>query len=92
MLVLTEPQEVVCANLAGQAKLVRTHPEPLAGHTLSFIIVITDTEVFFKVFPGILQIVLCLGRNHGGNCAKMPSSFCVGSTQNDPEKLLHWWV
>ena len=61
MLVFTAPQKLVRANLAGQAKLFRARPDPLAGHALSFIVVIADAQVFFKVFPGVRQIVLRLG-------------------------------
>jgi hypothetical protein len=65
MLVITEPQEIIRAYLARQAKLFRTYPKPLAGHPLPLIIVIANAQVFLKVFPGVLQIVLSLGSQHG---------------------------
>ena len=89
MLVFTEPQEIIRANLAGQAELFRASPNPLAGHALSFIVVIADAKVFFKVFLGVRQIVLRLGSQHESQCPKTPASFCVMITQNEPERLVH---
>jgi hypothetical protein len=90
MLVLTEPQEIIRPNFAGQAKLIRARPDPLAGHALSFIVVIPNAQVFLKVFPGVRQIILGLGRQHEEQHPKPRPSFCVKITQNDPIKLLHW--
>ena len=89
MLVFTEPEEVIRANLARQAKLFRTHPEPLAGHTLPLIVVIANAQVFLKVFPGVPQIVLGFGRQHGKQCPKTRPSFCAIIAQNGREKVLH---
>jgi hypothetical protein len=82
MLVLTKPQEIIRANLAGHAKLFRARPDPLTGHALSFIVLIADAQVFLKVFPGVRQIVLGLGRQHGKQPPKSPPAFCVKITQN----------
>ena len=90
MLVFTKPQEIIRTNLAGQAKFFRARPDPMAGHALSFIVVIANAQVFLKVFPGVRQIVLGLGRQHGKQPPKSRPSFCVKITQNDRGKLLHW--
>jgi hypothetical protein len=82
MLVFTKPKEVVRANFASQSKLFRPRPEPLAGHTLPLIIVIANAQVFLKVFSGIRQIVLGLGRQHGKQCPKTRPSFCAMIAQN----------
>jgi hypothetical protein len=89
MLVFTKPEEVVRANFTGQSKLFRTHPEPLAGYTLPLIVVIANAQVFLKVFPGVRQIVLGLGRQHGKQCPKTRPSFCAIIAQNGREKVLH---
>jgi hypothetical protein len=70
MLVLTEPQEFIRAHIPGQPQLFRSHPDPLAGLTLAFIVVITEAQVFLKVFPGVRQIVLGLGRQLGGKASQ----------------------
>ena len=90
MLVFTEPQEIIRSNLARQAKLSRANPDPLAGHALSFIVVIANAQVFLKVFPSVRQIVLSLGCQHAKQTPKSRPSFCVKITQNDRGKLLHW--
>jgi hypothetical protein len=65
MLIFTKPQEIIRAHIPGQPQLFRSYPDPLTGHTLSFIVVIANAQVFLKVFPGVRQIVLGLGRQHG---------------------------
>ncbi len=62
---------------------------PMTGHALSFIVVIANAQVSLKVFPGVRQIVLGLGRQHGKQPPKSRLSFCVKITQNDWGKLLH---
>ena len=90
MLIFTKPQEIIRAHIPGQPQLFRSYPDPLAGYTLTFIVVITDAQVFFKVFPGVGQIVLGLGRQHGKQSPKSRPSFCVKITQNDRRHLLYW--
>ena len=64
MLIFTQPQKIIGADFAGQAKPFRAHSNPFAGHALSFIVVIANAKVFLKVFPRVFQIVLRLGRDH----------------------------
>jgi len=90
MPVFAEPQEIIRAHLAGQTKLLRARSEPLTGHALAFVIVIADAQVLLKVFPGVRQIVLGLGRQHEKQCPPSRPPFCVKITQNDRRKLLHW--
>jgi hypothetical protein len=48
MLVLTEPQEFLRADFPGQSQPLRAQAEPLAGHALPFVVVITDAQVFLE--------------------------------------------
>ena len=48
-------------------QLIQGIGDPLAGHTLPFIVVIANAQVFLKVFPGVRQIVLGLGRQPGNS-------------------------
>ncbi len=75
MLIFAEPQEFVGANFTGQAKLFRARSDPLAGHALALVIVISDAQVFLKVFLGVLQAVLGLGRDHAAKLPKVSAHF-----------------
>jgi len=60
MLVLTEPEKIIGTDIPGQLKSFRAQTEPFTGHALPFIVVITNAEVFFEVFPRILNFALRL--------------------------------
>jgi hypothetical protein len=64
ILILTQPKKIIRADFAGQSESLCAQPNPFTGHTLALIVVIPDAEMFFKVFPRVCQIVLCLGRDH----------------------------
>ena len=64
MLIFAQPQKIFGADFSGQSKLFRAHPNPFAGHALTFIVIIPDAEVFLEVFPRVFQVVLCLCRDH----------------------------
>ncbi len=49
---------------AVQAEPFRAQTEPLAGHPLTFIVIIADAKMLLKVFLGVFQIVLGLGCHH----------------------------
>jgi hypothetical protein len=82
MLVFAEPQKVFSADFAGQSKSFRAHPHPFTGHTLAFIVIITNAEVFLEVFAGVLQVVLGLGRDHATDSIKTVRAFCVEDTSS----------
>ena len=42
MLILTKPQEIIRANVAGHVKLFSGQSDPLTGHALPFIVVIAN--------------------------------------------------
>jgi hypothetical protein len=65
MLILAQAEKIIRADFPGQTEPLRAEAEPFASHTLAFIVVIPNTEIFFKVFPRVCQVVLCLGRDHG---------------------------
>ena len=75
MLIFAKPQKIFSADFPGQAQPLRTQPIPFAGHTLTFIIVIPDRQVFREVFFGVLEIVLRLGRDHTWNATKPVRTF-----------------
>jgi hypothetical protein len=70
-----EPQEIIGANFAGQTKLFRARSDPLAGHALALIIIIPNAQVFLKVFLGVFQAVLRLGRDHAAKLSKVSAHF-----------------
>jgi hypothetical protein len=64
MLIFTEAGKCFGSNPAGQANLFRTQAEPLAGNSLTFIIVIANAKMFLKILLCVLQIVLRFGGQH----------------------------
>ena len=80
MLVFAEPQKVFSADFAGQSKSFRARSNPLAGHTLTFIVIVANAEVFLEVFAGVLQVVLRLCRDHTTDLIKNVRAFCVADT------------
>ena len=80
MLIITKPQEIIRADFAGQAKPFRAQPEPFAGHSLTFIVVITHAKMFLKVFLCVPQIVLRLCRDHAPDTNRTYRAFCVPKT------------
>jgi hypothetical protein len=65
MLILAQPEKILCPDSAYQSETLRAEAKPFAGHPLAFVVVISDAEMFLKVFPRICQVVLRLGRDHG---------------------------
>ena len=82
MLILTQPQEFIRADFAGQSKSFRAQPNPFAGHTLAFIVVIADAEMFLEVFPRVLEVVLRLGRDHATDIIRTVRESCVADTSS----------
>jgi hypothetical protein len=82
VLVLTEPEKFISADFAGQSQPFRTGAKPFAGHTLAFVVVIADTEMFLEVFLGIFEIVLRLRRNHAWDTIRTVRAFCVSDTSS----------
>jgi hypothetical protein len=52
-LVLAQPEKVIRADAVGQTRMLHAEAKPFAGHRLALILIITDAETFFKVFPCI---------------------------------------
>ena len=63
-MILAQPQEVIAANLTGQPEPFRSKADPFAGHAFPFIVVVANAEMFLKVFARVLEVVLCLRRDH----------------------------
>ncbi len=80
MLVLTQSQEIVRVDFAGQPQPFRAQPNPFTGDMLSFIIVIANTQVFLEVFPCVLEIILRLGRDHAADVTRTVCGCGVGDT------------
>ena len=82
MLILAQPQKIIRADFAGQTETFRAEAKPFASHTLAFIVVIPDAEMFFKVFPRVCQVVLRLGRDHTPDITRTVRAFCVADTSS----------
>ena len=82
MLIFTQPQEFLCADFAGQSKSFRAQSNPFAGHSLAFIVVITDAEMFLEIFFGVFEVVLCLGRDHATDIIRTVRESCVADTSS----------
>ena len=75
MQILAQPKKIIRADFPGQTETFRTMAKPFAGHTLSFVVVIPNAEMFFKIFPRVCQVVLRLGRDHGRTLHELPARF-----------------
>ena len=82
MLILAQAQKIIRADFAGQTETLRAEAKPFASHTLAFIVVIADAEMFFKVFPRVCQVVLRLGRDHAPDNTRTVRAFCVADTSS----------
>ena len=82
MLILTQPQEIIRPDPAGQTESLRAEVKPFAGHVQAFIIVISNAEMFFKVkvFPRVCEVVLRPGRDHASDITRTLRAFCVADT------------
>ena len=66
MLILAQPEKIIRPHAADQTESLRVEAKPFTSHPLAFVVVISDAEMFLKIFPRICQVVLCLGRDHSG--------------------------
>lgn len=64
MLIFAEPQKIIRADFPRQAKPFHAQPIPVTRHPLALVVIVADAKMLLKVFPGVLQIVLRLGRDH----------------------------
>ena len=88
MLIFTEPQEIFGADFPGKYQPLRAQTNPFTGHTLSFIVVIADTEMFLEVFLCVLEIMLRLGRDHATDVTGTVRGCGVGDTPPDRMVML----
>jgi len=82
MQILAQPKKIIRADFAGQTEPLRAETKPFASHTLAFIVVIPDAEMFFKVFPRVCQVVLRLGRDHAPDNTRAVGAFYVSDTSS----------
>jgi hypothetical protein len=82
MLILAQPQEIVSADFPGLSKPFRAQPTPFTGDALAFIVVVANGQVFLEVFFCVLEVVLCLGRDHASETTQIFRAFCVSDTSS----------
>ena len=80
MLIFTELQEILGADVPGQSQSFRAPTNPFTGHLLSFIVVIADAKVFLEVFLCVLQVMLRLGCDHATDDTGTVCGCGVGDT------------
>ena len=82
MLILAQAEKIIRTDFAGQTEPLRAEAKPFASHTLAFIVVIPNAEMFFKVFPRVCQVVLRLGRDHTSDFTRPSDDRCVSDTSS----------
>ncbi len=90
MLILAKAQEIVGADSPGQIQPLRAQTDPLTGDALTFIVVVANRQVFFKVFLCVLEIVLRLRRDHTSDTTRTVRAFCVAITSSPPRLVVNY--